>query len=39
MVNTLKIEPFSTEGNILEAAKKVFIITWIRWHQHAADCK
>jgi AcrR family transcriptional regulator len=26
MVNTLKIEPFSTEGNILEAAKKVFIV-------------
>jgi TetR/AcrR family transcriptional regulator len=25
MVNTLKIEPFSTESNILEAAKKVFI--------------
>jgi TetR/AcrR family transcriptional regulator len=25
MVNTLKIEPFSTEGTILEAAKKVFI--------------
>src|SRR5512140_406633 len=25
MVNTLNIEPFSTEGSILEAAKKVFI--------------